>query len=116
MKNIRLFFVLLAVVVFFSSQATAQVSGQISGTVADSTGAAVVGVKVLLTSDLTKQVREFTSTGSGDFLFANLVPGTYSLRIEQPGFKVYNQAEIRVAGQEKVDLHGIRLEIGDVST
>src|SRR5579862_9552324 len=112
MRNIRLLFALPAIALTFSAMATAQESGQISGAVADSTGAAMRGVKVLLTSDLTKQIRDFTSDASGDFLFADLVPGTYSLRIEQPGFKAYNQAAISVAGQEKVDLHEIRLQVG----
>lgn len=96
---------------------TAQsVTGQISGNVTDQAGAVITGAKVELIHDLSKQVREFISDSAGAFAFTGLVPGTYSLRIAQPGFKAYEQKNILVATQERVDLHDIRLQIGDVTT
>lgn len=92
------------------------VTGQITGTVADSTGSVVAGAAVTLTHDLSKQVHQFVTESNGSFVFTGLVPGNYSLRITQPGFKVYDQHGIVVSSQERVDLHQIRLEVGDVST
>ncbi len=92
------------------------VTGQISGTVADPAGAVVVGATVQLTHELSQQVREFRTESAGSFAFTGLVPGSYSIRITQPGFKTYGQKGIVVAAQERVDLHEIRLEIGDVAT
>jgi hypothetical protein len=53
------------------------VTGQITGTVADPTGVAVVGAAVRVTSDLSQQTRLFTTESNGTLTFTNLVPGNY---------------------------------------
>src|SRR6516225_3026087 len=92
------------------------VTGQISGTVTDASDAPVAGASVQLTHDLTKQVRSVITEPSGAFLFPNLVPGNYSIQITQPGFKTYVEQAINVSADEKVALHTIRVEVGDVKT
>src|SRR5450759_714671 len=92
------------------------VTGQISGNVVDSAGAVIPGVKVLLTNDLSKQVHNFTTDSNGSFVFTNLVPGAYSLKVTQAGFKVYSQTAIGVSAQERVDLHNLKLDVGDVTS
>ena len=62
------------------------VTGQITGTVVDSAGAVVAGANVQITNGITKQVREFTTSGNGSFIFADLVPADYDLRVTHPGF------------------------------
>ncbi|MBO0722685.1 MAG: carboxypeptidase regulatory-like domain-containing protein, partial [Blastocatellia bacterium] len=91
------------------------VTGQISGTVTDSNGGAIVSATIQLTPDLSKQVRTFTTDTNGTFVFTNLVPGDYSVRIEAKGFKVYDQKGVTVSAQERVDLHEIKLEAGNVA-
>jgi hypothetical protein len=92
------------------------VTGSITGTVVDSAGALVVGADVQLTNQITKQVREFHTSGNGTFAFPDLVPGTYDVRISHPGFKTYLQHGITVGTLEKVDLHSLALDVGDVTT
>ena len=106
-------FLLLAMLPTANSQS---VTGQISGTVTDPAGAVVVGAPVQLTHDLSKQVREFTTDLSGSFVFTGLVPGNYSLHVAQPGFKAYDQNAITVSALERVDLHELKLSVGDVSS
>src|ERR1041384_4923380 len=108
-----LLFALLAILPAANAQS---VTGQMSGTVTDSTGAVVAGASVKLTHDLSQQAHTFTTDSSGAFTFIGLVPGAYSLSISQPGFKTYDQKSIIVAAQERVDLHEIKLSVGDVST
>ena len=43
------------------------------------------------------------------------MPGDYDLRVTHPGFKTYIQNGITVGTLEKVDVHTIRLEVGDVA-
>ena len=107
-----LLFLLLAIPSAASCQS---VTGQISGTVTDPAGAVVAGAKVQLTHDLSKQAREFTTEANGSFVFTGLVPGRYSIHVTQTGFKAYDQKAITVAAQERVDLHDVSLQIGDVS-
>jgi hypothetical protein len=92
------------------------VTGQISGNVADSSGGSLVGAVVRLTHDLSQQERSFTTASNGSFVFTNLVPGSYSLRISMAGFKNYEQKSIPVSAQERVDLHEIQLSVGEVTS
>lgn len=108
-----LLFLLLATLPLAYSQS---VTGQISGTITDPAGAVVIGATVQLTHDLSKQVHEFKTEANGAFVFIGLIPGTYSLRVTQAGFKAFSQRDITVASQERVDLHEIKLSVGDVTT
>ena len=92
------------------------VTGQISGTVVDPAGAVVPGATVQLTHDLSQQVHKFTTESTGSFIFTGLVPGAYSLHVTQAGFKGYDQKGITVAAQERVDLHEVHLEVGEVTS
>ena len=106
-------FPLLALLPAASAQT---VTGSMTGTVVDSGGALVVGAKVQLTNEINKQVREFTTEGNGTFIFPDIFPADYDLKVTQTGFKTYVQTGITVGTLEKVDLHTIKLEIGDVAT
>ena len=44
------------------------------------------------------------------------MPGTYSLKVARTGFKSFDSKGITVATQERVDLHEIHLQVGDVSS
>lgn len=115
-RSVRPIFVLLLAALLVPSTFAQSVTGQLSGTVTDQGGAVIAGTQVQLTNDLTKQAREFTSEQNGSFIFTGLVPGAYSLRIAQPGFKAFEERSINVSSQEKVDLHSLRLQVGDVNT
>jgi hypothetical protein len=109
---------LLCLGLLTTSPAFAQsVTGQISGTVIDAAGAIVGGVTVKLSSDLSKQERTLvTGASTGSFIFADLVPGNYSIQIVSPGFKTYTEHGINVSPNEKVALHDVRLQVGDVNS
>jgi hypothetical protein len=113
-------YVSLAVAIFLLAMppiANAQtVTGQITGTVVDSAGAVVAGASVQVTNGITRQVRTFTTSANGSFIFPDLVPADYDLRVTHPGFKTYIQNRITVGTLEKVDVHNVKLEVGDVTT
>ena len=96
--------------------ASAQIAGQLSGTVADAGGASIPGATVTVTQALSKQARVFETVQNGSFIFPGLLTGTYDLRIEKPGFTSYQQKDIAIASQENLDLHEIRLTVGQQST
>src|ERR1044072_4396053 len=58
------------------------VTGSISGTVTDASGAVVPGTALTLIQDKTNEARTLTSDNDGRFTFAAVQPGNYSLRIE----------------------------------
>ncbi len=108
--------VVFCAVVSLTPLSAQSITGQISGTVVDSSGAAIAGAHVKLTNDLSQQTRSFITESSGSFAFTGLVPGSYSIQITQPGFKIYGQRGITVSAQESVDLHQIHLEVGAVTS
>src|SRR5215813_3298002 len=117
MLSIRGLASFLILLLFLMAAANAQtVSGQISGRITDPQGAVIGGAGVRLTSDLSQQVREFVADESGSFVFVSLVPGDYSVRVEQAGFKTYEQKGIHVSAQERLNLRDIKLELGELAT
>src|SRR5664279_1544452 len=67
--------------------ANAQTFGEITGRISDASGAAVPAASVKVTNVNTNAVRQTVSTPTGDYSFPSLPPGTYTVRVEQPGFK-----------------------------
>lgn len=115
--KLRTFATVVSMLLVLSAAALAQtVTGSITGTVVDSANAVVPGATVQLTNEITKQQREFLTTGNGSFTFPDLVPADYDLRVTHPGFKTYVQNKITVGTLEKVDVHTIHLDVGEVTT
>jgi hypothetical protein len=89
-------------------------TGQISGTVNDSTGSAVIAEIVLLNQG-TGQTRQVVSDASGTFLFAQLLAGQYTLTIAAPGFKKYEERDVVLSSSERAVVRPITLEVGAIS-
>ncbi len=70
--------------------------GTISGTVTDSTGAAVPNAVVTATNIATNIATQRTSSSSGLFTIAPLQPGIYSLNVEAKGFRTLKQDNLAV--------------------
>src|SRR5215510_4099509 len=81
-----------------------QTKGTIGGTVTDATGAAVPGAKVTVTGQTGE--RTGTTNESGIFRIDNLEPGTYTVRVEQTGFKaaVANNVTVFVGREATMNL------------
>src|SRR6202795_63198 len=90
------------------------VNATLLGTVTDSSGAAVANVKVSITETNTGISHTSQSNDSGNYVFPDLPPGTYTVTAEQPGFKRASRAgvDLIVHSTERVDL---ALQPGDVN-
>src|SRR4051794_18132686 len=88
------------------------VTGSLSGTVLDSGGAVVAGAQVQLINSISRQARDFTSNSAGDFEFTGMIPGSYRVKVSHAGFKTYEQQNVTISAQERVDLHTIRMTVG----
>ena len=113
MKNVFKLFVALcfalAGTAVFAQDAT---TGSIGGTVVDVNGGAVPGAKVTVTG--AKGEKTAVTTDQGTYDVDQLIPGMYSVKVEQTGFKsaVANNVEVFITKRSAVN---IRLETGDVS-
>ena len=70
------------------------------GIVQDASGAVVPGVDVTLTHEGTSTQTVKTTDENGEFTFDFLRIGSYSLRIEAPGFKAFSSAGIELAAAQ----------------
>jgi hypothetical protein len=106
---------LLVVIVFLGAVAWAQDTASITGTVTDSSGAAVPNAQVEVKNAEHGISRTATSNGSGDFLFASLPIGSYDLTVTAGGFKKYEARGIilRVADKARVN---VPLQVGTITT
>src|ERR1700678_4704133 len=61
--------------------------GTILGHIGDASGAAEQGAKVRAANVNTFEVNNFVTTAVGDYVFVDLVPGTYEVSVGASGFK-----------------------------
>src|SRR6476620_9103663 len=88
----------LFVVLVISLPLAAQVNfGRISGSVADSSGAVVPAVKILILNESTGVERTVVSNDSGDYIATNLAVGTYTVKVETPGFQQATRTGLNLA-------------------
>ena len=94
--------------------ATAQITtGNLLGTVKDSTGGVVPGATVILISESrgTKSVPVVTS-GTGDYVFPNITPDTYTVEVTMDGFRTVKRPGLKVSGGDRVTVPALTLEPG----
>ena len=76
--------------------------GQISGTITDSTGAAVPGAAITIASANTQARRSVTSDDNGNYLVTNLPIGTYSISVTKNSFRSAQQTDVSITADAKV--------------
>ena len=91
-----------------------EITGNISGTVTDTSGAAVPDAKVDLSSASTGAERSTTTTSSGIFFFTSLPIGDYTLIVSKDGFKKSEITGIHVNVNDKLTFN-IKLPLGAVT-
>ncbi len=74
---------------FWAVAAWGQATTSLRGSVTDPSGAAIPGAKVTLENPATGYTRGTTTAANGTYVFPQLLPGTYTISIEAPGFQRY---------------------------
>lgn len=113
-KGFRFFLAALAGCVLALPSQAQEVRASLSGIVSDSTGAAVVGATVTLTSVERNTATTTQSNEIGNYVFPFVSPGNYTLAVEQTGFKKYVRQSIVLAAQDRARADVV-LEIGEMT-
>jgi len=87
-------------------------SATISGHVSDASGAAVPGAKVTVTRTSTGVRSDTVTNQVGDYVVPFLLVGTYSVRIEKPGFRTFVRDGLILRVEEALHIDA-SLEVGD---
>lgn len=106
---------LLVIALAAATAFSQNISCSLSGTISDPSAAVLAGAIVEVTESQTGFQREVVSNERGFFNFPDLKPGLYSIRINVPGFKRYQQEGMQISSGEQRSLGTIRLTIGETS-
>ena len=90
------------------------VTGGLSGTISDPTGATVPGATLTLSSSTTGDSYSTVTSATGGYQFALLKPGDYTLSIKKDGFKTATQKVSVLLGQNSTV--NVTMELGESST
>lgn len=107
--------VFLALLLAFATSVLAQgTTSRVTGTVTDSSGAAVAGATVTLTNEGTKQDLTTQTSDDGVYVFDLIQPGNYTVTVEKAGFKKFQSTKNGALVNQPATVNA-SLEVGDVS-
>jgi hypothetical protein len=90
-------------------------TGQISGRVQDQTEKLISGSEVTLTTSSTAVRRTTITNAAGEFLFPEVLPGSFELSVEAAGFKTFEQKGAALSSGERLVLGAITLQVGQLN-
>jgi hypothetical protein len=92
---------ILLIALFIPQCLLAQIAaGGLTGTVKDSSGAALTGAHLSLSNNATGVAQKAISTSTGTYVFTGVAPGTYTLEGEAKGFERYVDQNIEIHVQQ----------------
>src|SRR5205823_226768 len=115
MKSRLMHCVVLSALLVLPLSLFAQVTGQITGTVRDNTGAVVSGAKITIHDTAKGADRTTTSNSDGEYLVSGLGVGTYDVIVAAPGFKTYTAKSLKLDIGQKTRVD-VEMAVGAVNT
>ena len=111
-RPVLLFMQVAVAFLLLSGSASAQLTGNIQGTVEDPSGAAIPQAKVALLNVATQASATTNTDASGGFRFLSLAPGSYKITVEAAGFA---NAEATVSLVTNQNLRAHSFKVGTAS-
>ncbi len=93
-----------------------QATGNVTGIVADSTGAVIPKAVVTLTNQATGVARSATSNGDGAFAFASVIPGqTYQIKVTAANFETWQSQPFPVRPGDQLSYTDIKMKVASAA-
>jgi hypothetical protein len=106
-------FSLVLLVICGAAHAQSIVTGAVTGTMTDASGAVVTDAKVTLVSEETQETQTAVTGPTGTYLFPLLKPGKYSVTVQKAGFRrIVNKSEVLLGQTTTINA---KLEIGEAT-
>ena len=114
MRQLSVVGVVVAVLCAIGTAAVAQQGrAELRGSVVDQQGGALPGVAVLITNQDTGTFREVVSSGDGGYFVGQMLPGTFTITAQLPGFNTFEQLDFAIGVGRTLDLD-IVMQIGAI--
>lgn len=112
----RIYYLLVTVlapsVLAFAQQGS---TGSITGLVADPSGNLIPSAAVKVISELNGESRNGVTNETGEFFFGALSPGAYTVRVDAPGFRPFEEKGNIVPAAGRLVIPKIQMVIGSVT-
>lgn len=95
----------------FTSARGQGITGSISGTVTDPSGAVVAGASVTVRNVDTNALRTVQTSAAGTYTVTQLPPGHYEVKVDRQGFETYRQSGITLAIDQLAQINA-QLSVG----
>ena len=105
-------FVSLAVAVYAMAQTG---SSSVVGTVADTTNRVIPGSSITLINEASGDQRSEITNKTGDFVFASVNPGTYTVRVQSVGFRILERRGNVLVSSTRLSVGTLQLQVGGVN-
>lgn len=112
-RSVLLFSLVLCGFIFSTGWLHAQ-NAAMSGLITDPTGAVVQHARVALTNERTHAIWKITSDNNGLYSVPHVPPGSYTINVDAPGFKHYEQTGITITSAQALALDA-HLQLGSAS-
>lgn len=111
----RLFYFSLAICLSVLSAGLVHAqNAAMTGRITDPSGALVQDAQVVLTGEHSHVVLKVTSDTSGLYSLSHIAPGTYTLAVDAPGFKHYEQIGVAIQTGQALALD-VKMQVGSSS-
>ena len=92
-----------------------QLTGTLTGTTFDSTGAAVPNAKVTMKNEASGDIRSTVSNDTGYFSITAVQPGSYTIIVSAAGFKAWQEGHVAFSEGSNLTIPNIKLQVGQVN-
>ena len=90
------------------------ISGVVTGAVKDQAGSVIPNAQITLTNQETRAAQTIRSNEAGMFVFATVLPGTYTVDVSVAGFRSHQVRDIALSQNERRSLGDVVLQVGQV--
>jgi hypothetical protein len=90
-------------------------SSSVVGTVADTTNRVIPGSSITLINEASGDQRSETTNQTGDFVFAGVNPGTYTVKVQTTGFRTLERRGNVVVSSTRLSVGTLQLQVGAVN-
>src|SRR5450755_4430641 len=93
-----------------------QLTGTLTGTTFDQSGAVVPSAKVTMKNEASGDVRDTVSNSSGNFAITAVQPGSYTISVAATGFQEWKEGGVVFHQGDNRTLPNIKLQVGQANS